>query len=196
LHDAEGVTIARRVGKTQCRTHIENAEKKHDIPHKLLEAVATAESGISPWVVNYQGRARFFSSKEEAAKHIRDLHKKGIKNINIGCMQLHAPSHLKRFSSLEDMLEPENNIAYAAKLLGQLKRKHGSIEKAIKYYHSTSSAYNEPYKNKILRIWKKLQNQSSTSQKVIQTSASSPKTKKKHNVKLGFGPAAGKKKEK
>lgn len=156
----EAITISRQ-HTSGCRSHIAAAEAKNGIPPRLLEAIATVESGINPWIINYQGRARSFHSKEAAAKAIRELQKKGVRSINIGCMQLHAPSHQRRFKSIEDMLEPANNISYAADLLKKLHRQHGSIEQAVKYYHSASPVHNTRYKAKIYRIWSRLKGTSS-----------------------------------
>lgn len=193
----EAASIARH--SAGCRSHIASAEKKHGIPDRLLEAIATAESGVTPWVINYRNRAQFFHSKEAAAARIRELQKQGIRSINVGVMQLHAPSHLRRFKSIEDMLEPENNIAYAANLLKKLHRQHGSIEQAVKYYHSASARYNVRYKNKIYGIWNRLQGAKSAPLIQNVSLKSSPKKSKKvsrkHKIRAGFGPAAGLKKK-
>lgn len=199
----EAATISRQ-HVPSCRSHIASAEAKNGIPAGLLEAIATVESGVKPWVINYRNRAQFFHSKEAAAARIRELQRQGIRSINIGCMQLHAPSHQRQFKSIEDMLEPANNIPYAAGLLKKLHRQHGSMERAVKYYHSPSPVHNVRYLAKINRTWKRLKGKSSdlpeaTPSKFAPTGAGalikpatllveSGKSKAhKHKVRAGYG---------
>ena len=55
---------------------------------------------------------------------------------------------------IKDMLAIEPNVSYAASFLIQLKRKHGTWEKAIKHYHSSDPVKNKPYLNKVVNFWK------------------------------------------
>mgnify|MGYP000075316348 CR=1 FL=1 len=128
-------------------------EAKYGIPGKLLTAIARVESGKSPWAVNARGRSHKFRSKEQALKFIQTLKKQGVKNINVGYMQINLQSHERKFRKLEDVLTPYHNIAYAAKLLKQLHKSYGSWEAAIRFYHSGSSVYNLPYQRKVFRAW-------------------------------------------
>ena len=135
------------------RSVILKHEKEKGIPHGLLLAIATVESKTSPYVINAQGRAHYFKNLESAANFVRGLQKKGVYNINVGCMQLNFPSHRRHFSSIEKMIDPESNISYAAKLLKRLERNHGSLERAIRYYNSASPVINTRYKAKVDNAW-------------------------------------------
>lgn len=139
-----------------CKTVISKQEEQKGIPQDLLKAIAVVESGISPWAVNAQGRAHIFKSKEAAARYIRELVEEGVGNIGVGCMQLHYASHRRHFKSVEEMLEPEKNIAHAAKLIKNLQHRHGSIDRAVQMYHSASPAHHKPYKNRVYGIWAKI----------------------------------------
>jgi hypothetical protein len=139
-----------------CKEIIARQETKKHIPRDLLKAIAIVESGISPWIVNAHGGAHNFSTKNEAVKYIRKLVDDGVKNIGVGCMQLHYFSHHHSFGSVEQMLEPEKNIAYAATLLKKLEGRYGSMDKAVKMYHSASPFYHNPYKNRVYGTWAKI----------------------------------------
>ena len=136
--------------------HAKEAEVKHGIPENLLMAIAHFESNKSAYAVNAKGRGHFFKTKEQAAAFIHNLVKEGYRNINVGCMQLNYAAHRKRFKSLEDMLEPEKNIAYAARLLVSLKRAHGSWERAVEAYKGSFSETSQNYRSRIFSLRFKL----------------------------------------
>ncbi|HLD95499.1 MAG TPA: transglycosylase SLT domain-containing protein [Alphaproteobacteria bacterium] len=135
-----------------CEQIFEEQEKAKGLPEGLLQAISKVESNYSPFAINAKGRAYYFDTKQEAAEFIRSLRSQGIQNINIGYMQLNYASHRGQFSSEEEMLEPESNIAYAAKLLKKLSSRHG-VEKAVKLYHSPNENHHNPYKNKVYSHW-------------------------------------------
>lgn len=152
---SSGMALKGAITKSTCKDVISKQEAQKGIPQGLLKAIATIESGISPWTVNARGRAHTFGSKEAAASYVRELLEDGVKNISIGCMQLHYPSHRRHFTSVEEMFEPEKNIAHAAKLIKKLERRHGSIDQAVKMYHSPSPSHHNPYKNRVYGMWAK-----------------------------------------
>jgi soluble lytic murein transglycosylase-like protein len=135
---------------------IAQQETQKGIPQDLLRAIAKIESGISPWAVNVAGRGHIFKSKEAAAKYVRELLEEGTTNFSVGCMQLHYASHRRHFKSVEAMLEPQNNIAHAAKLIKNLEQRHGSMERAVKLYHSPSPVHHNRYKNRVYGMWAKI----------------------------------------
>ncbi len=180
---------------TNCKELISHFEKVHNIPEKLLLAIATVESKKSPWAVNAQKKSRFFSTKEAAVQHIQKLKAKGVKNINIGCMQINLQSHGPKFNNIGDILTPYNNIAYAAKLMKILYAQHGSWETAVKYYHSSSSVYHTTYKHKVYSAWANTKGESyemPTSETVSWSNSEPSTTKiKRPLVKIVMGPGAG-----
>lgn len=152
---SSGMALKEAVTKSTCKDVISKQEAQKGIPQGLLKAIAIVESGISPWSVNARGRAQNFGSKEAAANYVRELLEDGVQNISVGCMQLHYPSHHRHFKSIEAMFEPENNIAHAAKLIKSLERRHGSMDQAVKMYHSPSPSHHNSYKNRVYGMWAK-----------------------------------------
>lgn len=143
--------------------HLNLVESKHNIPSGLLAAISKVESGryhqthkkiISwPWVIHAEGQGHFFSSKQEAINAVKDLKKKGIKNIDVGLMQINLHYHPNAFSSLEQAFDPKTNIEYAAKFLKNLKNEHSSWSKAVAHYHSAIPEHHIPYRKKVFETW-------------------------------------------
>lgn len=129
-------------------------EEKYTIPKGLLTAIAMVESRKSPWAINAVGQSNIFKTKSHAKLRIMSLKKQGIKNINIGFMQINLAFHEKSFKSIDVALTPYHNIGYAAQYLKKLYLKHGSWERAVRYYHSGSNFYNIPYRDRVFNAWK------------------------------------------
>lgn len=181
---------------------IAHQETQKGIPQDLLKAIAKIESGISPWAINAGGRAHMFKSKEAAARYVRELVNEGTTNFSVGCMQLHYASHRRHFKSVEAMLEPQNNIAHAAKLIKNLERRHGSMERAIKLYHSPTPAHHNRYKNRVYGVWAKIRRPAQPKDDMIRSVSlqkeplkKSPlkKAKRVPKIKFGVGAASSKK---
>ncbi len=154
-----GVTLVKSHAITlrqKCVNEIRKVEKDKGIEPGLLEAIAQIESKMNPYVVNACGRAFHFSSAEETARFVKKKQAEGYRNISVGPMQLHVPSHRHKFKSIEQMCEIEPNVAYSAKLLKKLKHKTGSNEGAVKLYHSPDAYANEPYKARVFGAWAKI----------------------------------------
>lgn len=154
-----GVTLVKghaTTSRQKCVDEIRKVEKDKGIEPGLLEAIAQIESKMNPYVVNACGRAFHFSSAKEVAQFVKKKQDEGYRNISVGPMQLHVPSHRRNFKSLEQMCEIEHNVAYSAKLLKRLKKKTGSNEGAVKLYHSPDAYANEPYKARVFGAWAKI----------------------------------------
>jgi soluble lytic murein transglycosylase-like protein len=180
---------------------IAEQETQKGIPQDLLRAIGKIESGLSPWAVNADGRAHMFKTKAAAAKYIKELVEDGTTNFSVGCMQLHYASHRRHFKSVEAMLEPQNNIAHAAKLIKNLERRFGSMERAVKLYHSPSPTHQNRYKNRVYGMWAKIRGPKQAKLNVIKNVAlkqespkgwSSTKTPQHSKIKFGVGSASKK----
>ncbi len=142
-----------------CREAVAAAEGLTGIPQHLMQAISLVESGIFrpeaggriawPWTVMAQGRGRYFGSRQDAVNAVRGLLKAGVTNIDVGCMQINLQYHGLAFSSLQEAFDPVTNVAYAASFLLNLKDRHGNWDKAVRYYHSSTPARNQPYKKKV-----------------------------------------------
>ncbi|MDA0229217.1 MAG: transglycosylase SLT domain-containing protein [Proteobacteria bacterium] len=113
-----------------CARYIAEAEKRLDIPSQLLLAIAMVKSGVWdrerarniawPWTVYARQNGHRFASKAEALVKIRENYNQGVRNIDIGCMQINLQYHAHAFGSFEELLDPASNVAYAALLLKSL----------------------------------------------------------------------------
>ena len=148
---------------TLCRRLTIRAEVDQRIPRQLLGAIALAESGrwdaarrantAWPWTVYAEGRGRYFATKRQALAAIRKLKDAGVRNIDVGCMQVNLHYHGAAFASLEAALDPIENVGFAAGWIKQLHRETRSWSQAIAFYHSRTLALNRPYRLRVMRLW-------------------------------------------
>ena len=133
-----------------CALQTARAERRIGIPRHLLNAISLAESGRCnksrkanvawPWTVTSAGQGRFFNTKAEALAEVEFLMTEGVRNIDVGCMQVNLYYHADAFESLAEALDPEANVTYGASYLKNL--------------YSTTPELNGPYKTKVLAYWR------------------------------------------
>ncbi|MGO1118367.1 transglycosylase SLT domain-containing protein [Rhodovibrionaceae bacterium A322] len=148
---------------TTCRQHVVTAEKLVSIPRHLLSAISSVESGrwskahqarISwPWTVMAEGKGRYLPSKAKAIAEVKALQARGIRNIDVGCMQINLHYHGDAFTDLEQAFDPAFNVAYAASFLLKLRQEQRSWTRAIGRYHSATPKYAIRYKVKVRKAW-------------------------------------------
>lgn len=142
-----------------CLNATKKIEKEYQIKKHLLTTISSVETGrwnekeqqslAWPWTINAQGKGQFFKTKAEAVKAIKKLQAQGVKSIDVGCMQINLSYHGKAFKSIEDALDPQKNVTYAAKYLKSLYLKKGKDWlKAAMAYHSTTPHKAQRYKKK------------------------------------------------
>jgi len=151
-----------------CRQATAKTEKTYRLPKRLLNAISLTETGrwhaekreiiAWPWTVYSEGRGRYLPSKRAAIAEVLKLKAKGVKNIDVGCMQVNLYWHPEAFSSLEDAFDPAINTDYAGKLLKKLQKSSRSWNVAIAYYHSQTKKYYIPYRKKVMKIWQEERN--------------------------------------
>jgi hypothetical protein len=149
-----------------CARQTAGMERRLAIPRHLLTAISMAESGrwnradranvAWPWTVTAEGQGRFFDSKAEAMAEVEFLMTRGVRNIDVGCMQVNLYYHGGAFESLAEALDPAANTAYAASYLKNLHQATGDWSAAAGFYHSTTPERNGPYKEKVLGFWREL----------------------------------------
>ncbi len=157
--------LDRPPGGLDCRRMVGAAEARHRIPSEMLAAISLAESGrwkaeqqafvAWPWTVYAQGRGRHFPDQAAAVTAVRALLAQGVRNIDVGCMQVNLHYHPNAFDTLQEALNPDANIDYAARLLRRLYLRHRSWTQAVAHYHSATKALNKPYRRKVMRLWHK-----------------------------------------
>ncbi len=132
---------------------IRQTEQKYDIPKDLLLSIAHVESRHNPLALNVRGTPYYPKTYDEAIQMIEMVKKHGIRNFDVGIMQINYQYHAENFSDVHHMLSPEANIEYAGKLLSGLFKQYGSWEMAIKRYHSANEYYHRIYAKKVIIAW-------------------------------------------
>ncbi len=149
--------------KKLCAAPIARFERSERIPRQLLAAVALAESGrwdkargaifAWPWTVTAGGKGRFFDTKAAAIAEVRRLRALGVRNIDVGCMQINLKHHPDAFDDLDQAFDPSENVAYAARFLKRLNKARRSWSMAVGLYHSSNREFLYPYRRKVLKLW-------------------------------------------
>lgn len=133
------------------------------MPRQMLQAIALTESGrwdkerqekfAWPWTVTSGGGGKFFENRRQAIDYVRALQAKGIRNIDVGCMQVNLKYHPKAFANLEQAFNPHVNAAYAADLLQRLRVSTLSWAQAVRHYHSSRRIQGRKYWRKFQNTW-------------------------------------------
>ena len=149
--------------EAMCAAEIAQAERAYGIPTKLLDSIAIVESGrwdatsrasvAWPWTVMANGEGKFFPTKAEAVAEVKRLKARGVRNIDVGCMQVNLGYHPDAFSGLEDAFEPASNVGYAARFLKGLYGATQHWPTAASYYHSQTPKLAAEYRDKLMKVW-------------------------------------------
>ena len=148
-----------------CNYLTEKYGKIYNLPNKLLTSIALVESGIKkhefkswPWTLNVSGKSMYFENKLETLQYLKsNISLK--KSIDVGCMQINTRYHLKNFKDLSHLVEPEENVKYAAIYLLKLYKKYKSWNEAVSRYHSSIPKRKKTYLKKVLTYWNDLRQQ-------------------------------------
>jgi len=143
-----------------CDQSIEQVASTSAVPRDVIFKVARLESGrlingrhISwPWSLNNGGKGYFLKDRATALSTLAQLKAQGKTNVDVGCMQLNIRWHADFFHSPEQMINPLDNVRYAARYLEQLYKETGSWEKAVKFYHSRNAEFNTVYYEKYKKM--------------------------------------------
>jgi soluble lytic murein transglycosylase-like protein len=135
--DADGLPA-----RADCRTWIPEAARYHGVKPGLLEGIAMAESGRPgapwPWTLNVGGKGMWIESRARARELMLDDHGQLRDDVAVGCMQIFTRWHADRFESADHMLEPRNNVYFAAWFLRRLYERHGTWTEAVGHYHAST----------------------------------------------------------
>ncbi|WP_232479201.1 transglycosylase SLT domain-containing protein, partial [Roseomonas rosulenta] len=151
-----------------CRGAITTAEREAGIPTGLLQAIGRVESGRRdpdtgrvtpwPWTINAEGRGMYFPTREAAIAEVRQLQSRGVRIIDVGCMQVNLHHHPNAFPTLEQAFDPLANARYAARFLTELQSTRQDWARAAGHYHSQTPERAEPYRGRVLAAWAQEQN--------------------------------------
>jgi hypothetical protein len=146
-----------------CVAATRQAELDHHLPPHLLAAISLTETGrwssahnasfAWPWTVMAEGVGRYLPSKQAAIAEVRRLQADGVRNIDVGCLQVNLHYHGTAFASLEEAFDPHANAQYAAAFLAELNRTARSWTTAVAHYHSRDPERGPAYRDKVYDIW-------------------------------------------
>ncbi|WEX08321.1 transglycosylase SLT domain-containing protein [Chelativorans sp. AA-79] len=135
-----------------CEAEVLRAAQKYGVPAGILYAVGLTETGVKgslqPYALNIEGKAVFAHSAAEAMAEFVKAQKGGARLIDLGCMQINHHYHASHFRSLADMLDPRQNVDYAARFLTRLKKEHETWSMAVARYHAGPN--NDPAQKRYL----------------------------------------------
>ena len=133
------------------------------VPDRLLEAIATVESGrrdpVSgavypwPWTINVEGTGHVYETKEAAVAAVLAFQAAGARSIDVGCLQVNLMYHPNAFASLEQAFDPATNAEYGARFLLQLFGQTNAWPRAVAAYHSATPGIGSEYARKVIEAW-------------------------------------------
>ena len=143
-----------------CEIAADKAEADYQIKPNLLQTIASVESGrwnaeagkrvAWPWTVHAKGKGRYYKTKAEAIAAVQDLQRRGVTNIDVGCMQINLKYHGTAFKNLDEAFDPQKNANYSAQFLRNLyKRNKQNWTKTAMHYHSRNLRRGTNYKNRL-----------------------------------------------
>jgi hypothetical protein len=119
-----------------------------------LVAFLAAQTSAFLATVNAEGQGFFYDSKAQAVAAVQAMQARGVKSIDVGCMQINLMYHPTAFASLDEAFDPMANARYAAKFLGILYGQTRDWAKATAMYHSATPELGENYQRKVLALLK------------------------------------------
>ena len=123
-----------------CEDEMGRASARYGVPLGVLYAVGLTETGkrgsLQPYAMNIAGTAYFGTGPRDVLARFAEARSKGVRLIDLGCMQINHHYHREKFASLEAMIDPRQNVEYATLFLKQLKAREGSWTLAVARYHA------------------------------------------------------------
>ena len=130
-----------------------------------------------PWLLKLKFRGQppvrlFYRSEKDAKLALQDINKDAkqwgfskprkstvryldVRSTDIGYMQINWLFHGRHFDNLASLYDPATNIDYAARYLKTLIGRHGSMSKAVAFYHSNTQRYQAIYLDNFWPVYQK-----------------------------------------
>jgi Transglycosylase SLT domain len=150
---------------SRCATAIALTEQARGIPRGLLAAIAQVESGRRnpttgaatpwPWTINAEGKGYIFETAADALAEVEALQTRGVRSIDVGCLQVNLMHHPNAFPTLDAAFDPGSNADYAGRFLGELFSQTGDWSRAAAAYHSSTPDIGAEYQRKVFAVWTK-----------------------------------------
>ena len=130
-------TASVRAEQLPLASMFEEAAHTWGVPAAWTQAIAHVESGLSPWVLNIEGKGYRFDSKDKALAKAKEAEAEG-RSFDSGVMQVNN-FWLKKYGiPLEAALDPLANIYLGSWILKQEIARHGESWNAVGAYHSSN----------------------------------------------------------
>jgi soluble lytic murein transglycosylase-like protein len=123
-----------------CEREMARAAQLYGIPLGILYAVGLTETGrrgaLYPYALGAEGQTVFAKDMEDAIASFEAMRHRGVKLIDLGCMQINHYYHGEKFDSVRTMFNPAKNVDYAARFLKELKQREGNWTMAVARYNA------------------------------------------------------------
>ncbi len=119
----------------RCIAAARTAEAVADLPDGLLVAVAVVESALHPYAVGSERDARYARSPAQAKAAAREM-APGARSVSGGCFQVNIGVHARDGAAW--VFDPAESASFAARLLTELRARHGSWAAALAAYNGAS----------------------------------------------------------
>jgi hypothetical protein len=146
-----------------CQHAAAAAARAHGVPASLMAAIGQVESGRRdqpgasvlpwPWTIDAEGQGVFYDSEPQAIAAAQALQARGVRSIDVGCMQVNLLHHPHAFADLAQAFDPAANADYAARFLRELFDQTGTWPKAAAMYHSATPELAADYQRKVMAAW-------------------------------------------
>ena len=134
------VAAAKAEEARPCEREMARAAQLHGIPLGILYAVGLTETGrrgaLYPYALGAEGQTVFAKNVDDAMVSFEAMRHRGVKLIDLGCMQINHYYHGDKFASVRAMFDPARNVDYAARFLKELKEREGSWTMAVARYNA------------------------------------------------------------
>jgi hypothetical protein len=167
-----------------CSNAARSVSRATNVPYDVLMALSLTETGRGPkgkmqawpWAVHHDGQGHWFETMQEAVAFSESALQDGATNIDLGCFQLNIRWHAAAFSSVADMITPENNARYAAEYLAKLYLETGDWAAAAGAYHSRNPENAASYQTKFETILARLDPAAEVPEQPLTDITSGPRT--------------------
>ena len=123
-----------------CEREMARASRVHGVPLGILYAVGLTETGrrgsLHPYALGGEGQTVFAKDVSEAVTSFETMRQKGVRLVDLGCMQINHYYHSSNFESVQAMFDPAKNVDYAARFLKELRAREGSWTMAVARYNA------------------------------------------------------------
>jgi hypothetical protein len=143
-----------------CDRAARKAAKNSGVPVNVLLAITRTETGRAddgqlapwPWTVNMEGVGKWFDNRQDALRYVQQHFQRGARSFDLGCFQINYKWHGDKFRSINEMFDPNENAAYAARFLKDLFDESGDWTEAAGAYHSRTETLSQNYARRFSRI--------------------------------------------